>query len=80
LTAEIRARTLGTGTALPNSDIDDRKETLSPDEHAELLRLQQRLEALHTARMKALEEFARRRGLTLTVVMEQLGIEFPDQE
>jgi hypothetical protein len=57
-----------------------RQEKLSPDEHAELLRLQQRLEALHTARMKALEELARRRGLTLTDVMEQLGIEFPDQE
>lgn len=54
------------------------EEKLSADEHAELLRLQQRLEALHTARMKALEELARRRGLTLTDVMEQLGIEFPD--
>ncbi len=53
-------------------------ETLTPEEHQELLRLQQRLEALHAARMKALADLAKLRGVTLTVVMEQLGIEFPD--
>jgi hypothetical protein len=53
-------------------------ETLTPTEHQELLTLQQRLEALHAARMKALSELAKLRGLTLTAIMEQLGIEFPD--
>lgn len=53
-------------------------ETLTPEEHQELLTLQQRLEALHAARMKALSELAKLRGLTLTAIMEQLGIEFPD--
>jgi hypothetical protein len=28
--------------------------------------------------MKALSELAKLRGLTLTAIMEQLGIEFPD--
>ena len=53
-------------------------ETLTLEEHQELLRLQQRLEALHAARMKALADLAQLRGVTLTAVMEQLGIEFPD--
>lgn len=53
-------------------------ETLSLEEHQELLTLQQRLEALHAERMKALSELAKLRGVTLTAVMEQLGIEFPD--
>ncbi|MBS1807233.1 MAG: STAS/SEC14 domain-containing protein [Acidobacteria bacterium] len=53
-------------------------ETLTPSEHQELLTLQQRLEALHVARMKALAELAKLRGVTLTAIMEQLGIEFPD--
>lgn len=53
-------------------------ETLTPDEHRELLELQQRLEALHAARMKALAQLAEMRGVTLTTVMEQLGIQSPD--
>lgn len=53
-------------------------ETLTPDEHQKLLALQQKLEALHAARMKALADLAALRGVTLTTVMEQLGIHFPD--
>lgn len=53
-------------------------ETLTPGEHQELLALQQKLEALHAARMKALADLAALRGVTLTTVMEQLGIHFPD--
>jgi len=53
-------------------------ETLTPGEHQELLTLQQRLETLHAARMKALAQLAELRGVTLTMVMEQLGIQFPD--
>lgn len=54
------------------------EETLTSDEHQELLTLQQKLEALHAKRMKALAQLAQLRGVTLTVVMEQLGIEFPE--
>ena len=53
-------------------------ETLTSAEHTELLELQQRLEALHAARIKALAELAQLRGVTLTTVMEQLGIQLPD--
>ncbi len=52
-------------------------ETLTPDEYQELLALQQRLEAMHAARMKALSALAAMRGERLTTVMEQLGIQFP---
>ncbi|MGH9760772.1 MAG: hypothetical protein ACREAC_08015, partial [Blastocatellia bacterium] len=55
-------------------------EALSPVEHTELLDLQHKLESLHTARMRALAGLASLRGLTLTEVMEQLGIQFPDHE
>jgi hypothetical protein len=55
-------------------------ETLTSDEHEALLKFQQKLEALHAARMKALAELAALRGLTLTAMMDQLGIHFPDYE
>lgn len=72
--------------SLPESErqrlakLGDRRsnETLTPSEHSELLELQQRLEALHAARVKALAELAQLRGITLTTVMEQLGIQLPD--
>lgn len=54
-------------------------ETLTPGEHSELLELQLRLEALHAARVKALAKLAKLRGVTLTTVMEQLGIHLPEQ-
>ena len=54
------------------------EENLTSTELQELLALQQQLEALHAKRIKALAELAILRGVTLTVVMEQLGIEFPD--
>jgi hypothetical protein len=53
-------------------------ETLTSDEHEELLALQHKLEGLHAARMKALASLAELRGVTLTAVMDQLGIHFPD--
>ena len=72
--------------ALPGSDrqrlseLSERRsnETLTPAEHAELLELQQRLEALHSARLRALADLAQLRGVKLTAVMEQLGIRFSD--
>lgn len=54
------------------------QEILTSDELQELLALQQQLESLHVKRIKAMTELAKLRGVTLTVVMEQLGIEFPD--
>ena len=53
-------------------------EVLTPVEQSELLQLQQRVEALHAARLKALAELAQLRDVTLTAIMEQLGIQFPD--
>jgi len=63
------------------TDLIERRsdETLTPSEHSELLEIQQRLEALHAARVKALAELAQLRGVTLIAVMEQLGIQLPDQ-
>jgi hypothetical protein len=74
--------------ALPEGDRDRlaqlshrrREEILTPPEHTQLLELQQRLEALHASRMKALAELAALRGVTIDQVMEQLGIRFPDHE
>ena len=50
------------------TDLAERRsdETLTSAEHSELLELQQRLEALHAARVKALAELAQLRGVTLT--------------
>lgn len=53
-------------------------ENLISDEHRELLQLQHRLEALHAERVKALARLAQLRGVTLTRVMDQLDIHFPD--
>ncbi len=54
------------------------REELTPEELRELLGLQQRLEALHAARVKALAQLAQLRGVTLTELMGQLGIQFPE--
>ncbi|MBI1766620.1 MAG: STAS/SEC14 domain-containing protein [Acidobacteria bacterium] len=54
------------------------EEALTPDEQRDLLALQQKLEALHAARMKALADLAALRGITLTATMDELGIHFPD--
>lgn len=50
-------------------------ETLTPDEHAELLRLTQQVEAFDVARLEALSMLASCRGVTLSVLMRQLEIE-----
>lgn len=50
-------------------------ETLTTEEHTELLRLTQRVEAFDVARLKALSTLASRRGVTLSVLMRQLEIE-----
>ena len=53
-------------------------ETLTPQEHQELLAVQQKLEALHTAQVKAMADLAALRGTTLTALMDQLGVHFPN--
>jgi hypothetical protein len=51
-----------------------RDETITADEHAELLRLIDEVERRQADRVAALAELARRRGVSLTAVMNQLGI------
>ena len=68
--------------ALPKSDQDRYRElkkrrdaeSLTPGEHAELLGLCERMEALNAARLAALTELARHRGTSLRGLMKELGI------
>ena len=55
-------------------------ETLSDAEHAELLRLTKQVEAFDVARVEALSQLAARRGVMLSALMRQLGIESPADE
>jgi hypothetical protein len=52
-------------------------ETLTPEEHTELLRLTDDVERRQADRVAALTELARLRGLSLAAVMAQLGIRAP---
>jgi hypothetical protein len=52
-------------------------ETLSDEEHAELLRLTKQVEAFDVARVEALAKLASRRGVTLSALMRQLEIAPP---
>ena len=45
--------------------------------YEELTRLTDRAEELHADRMAALVELAKYRGVSLAVLMDQLGIHFP---
>ena len=49
-------------------------ETLGDEEHAELLRLMQHVEAFDVLRVEALSKLASRRGVTLSALMRQLEI------
>jgi hypothetical protein len=51
--------------------------TLSADEHAELLRLSDRVEHLEAERVEALAELASQRGTSLSRLMAELGIQAP---
>lgn len=55
-----------------------RGEGLTTEEQNELTTLGNRQQAAHEARVEALSELAQRRGVTLTQVMNQLGVRFPD--
>lgn len=53
-------------------------ETLTPDEHNELLRLTHEVENVEAHRMKYLAELARLRRTSLTSLMEDLGVRTPE--
>lgn len=55
-------------------------EDLSAAEYKELIMLTDQLEALQADRLAALADLAQLRGTTLSSVMEQLGIHFPDHD
>lgn len=54
-----------------------RAETLTPEEHAELLRLTDDIEQFEADRVGALAELAGVRGTTVADIMRSLGIEQP---
>ena len=53
-------------------------ESITDAEYEELTRYSDQAEELHADRMAALAELARFRGVSLPVLMEQLGIHFPE--
>ena len=53
-------------------------EVITDAEYEELTRLMDRAEELHAERMAALVELAQLRGISLSVLMDQLGIHFPE--
>ena len=54
-----------------------RNETITTDEHIELLRLTEQVERRNVDRISALADLARLRGVSLPEVMGQLGIKKP---
>lgn len=52
--------------------------SLSEAEAEELLTVSDQVEQLHAERLEALADLAKLRGTTLTALMGQLGIRFPD--
>jgi hypothetical protein len=54
-----------------------RAETLTPDEHQELLRLIDQIERADGERVKYMVDLARLRGTSLTALMKDLGIHPP---
>jgi hypothetical protein len=54
--------------------------TLTPEEHEPLIELSEEMENWNVRRVECLAELARRRGVSLTDLMQQLGIEPPPYE
>ncbi len=52
--------------------------TLAPDEHTELLGLVASVEAIEVERIQSLSRLAALRGVSLTALMDALGIQPPD--
>lgn len=57
-----------------------RDESLTPEEHQELLRLTAETEGLEAERLAALAELARVRGVPLRTLMDDLGILMPPED
>ncbi len=55
-------------------------ESLTPEEHNELLRLIEQVESIDAARIEALAELAQLRGVSVDELMDQLGIEPPEYD
>jgi hypothetical protein len=53
-------------------------ESITDAEYEELTRLTDRAEELHADRMAALVDLAKCRGVSLAVLMDQLGLHFPE--
>ena len=53
-------------------------DSITDAEYDELTRLADKAEELHAERMAALSELAKLRGIRLPVLMDQLGIHFPE--
>lgn len=56
------------------------EESLTPNEHEELLRLSDEAEKFQAERLEALFELSKLRGVTLRELMDSLGIKPPDME
>jgi hypothetical protein len=54
-----------------------RAETLTPDEHAELIQLTTRVEQMNVARLEKLIELAKIRGVKVESLMDELGLRDP---
>lgn len=55
-------------------------EALTPDEHAELIRLVARVEELEAQRVENLSRLATVRGVSLSTLMHDLGLQPPDHD
>ena len=71
LPAEVQAR-------FDELVIKRQEETLTHDEHEELMRLIEQVEASDVERLKALAELAQFRGISIDELMNQLGIRPPE--
>ena len=62
------------------SELEEKRDDdlLTEAEGEELLTLSDRVEQMHAERIEALAELAELRGTTLTALMDQLGIRFPE--
>lgn len=69
-TSDVRARMVQLRAKRDDGSIND-------DEYKELTKLVDRSEELHADRVAALVELAKLRGETLSALMNQLGIQFP---
>lgn len=57
-----------------------RQQTLTPEEHADLLRLTDQVEQLDVQRLAALSQLAQLRQMTLPALMASLGLRAPAHE